>query len=143
MFLRGRARQETVVSTVASPTQLESSEMRFKGELSVVVIRERAGRQERIVGSFVVQASDAIRVEVSVDREEPVTAGLLTDEGDWVVLLAPAALGTGTRFSEQAARFDEKPTRATLLVGTPAAVDRARRTREFSGLVAWRVTSDP
>src|SRR5262249_28011706 len=69
LFVRGRPWQATVVPAGGSATSLESGEMRFKGEPSVVVIRERAGRQERIVGSFDVQASDAIRVEVSVDRE--------------------------------------------------------------------------
>jgi hypothetical protein len=143
LFLRGRLRQEPVVPTIASNTPFESGEMRFKGELSVVVIRERAGRQEQIVGSFGVRPLDAIRVEVSVDREGPLTAGLLTDEGDWIVLLAPTAVVPGMHFSERAARFDEKPTRATLLVGAPLAVDRARRTRDFAGLIAWRVTSEP
>jgi hypothetical protein len=119
-----------------------SGEMRFKGEVSVAVIRERTGRQERLVGPFGVRPSDAVRVEVGVDQAGPLTAGLLTDEGEWVVLLAPTSLSAGTHYSENAARFDATPTRATLLVGAPAAVDRARRTRDFSGLVAWRVTSE-
>ncbi|HEY4015565.1 MAG TPA: hypothetical protein VGM06_19635 [Polyangiaceae bacterium] len=129
-----------IVETLAPPGS--SGEMRFKGELSVAAIRERAGRQDRLVGPFAVRASDAVRVEVSVDQEGPLTAGLLTDEGEWVVLLAPASLGAGTHYSERAARFDATPTHATLLVGAPAAVDRARRTRDFAGLVAWRVTSE-
>jgi predicted anti-sigma-YlaC factor YlaD len=142
LFVGGRPQRETVVQSVEPSGPPESGEMRFKGELSVAVIRERNGRQERIVGSFGVRAGDGIRVEVSVDQEGPLTAGLLTDEADWIVLLAPMALKPGTHFSERAARFDETPTRATLLVGTPAAVDRARHTREFAGLVAWRVTSE-
>jgi hypothetical protein len=52
------------------------------------------------------------------------------------------ALTPGTHFSENAARFDETPASATLLVGTPAAVDRARQTRDFAEVVAWRVTSE-
>ena len=120
-----------------------SGEMRFKGELSVAVIRERGGSQDRLVGPFAVRPSDAVRVEVSVDREGALTAGLLTDAGEWIVLLAPALLPVGTHYSEQQARFDTSPTRATLLVGAPAEVERARRTRDFAGLIAWRVTSDP
>ena len=54
---------------------------------------------------------------------------------------ASSALEAGTHYSELAARFDNSPTRATLVVGDPAAVDRARRTRDFGGVVAWRVTS--
>jgi hypothetical protein len=142
LLVRGRPRQEIVVPGAGPSAPVESGEMRFKGELSVAVIRERDGRQERIVGPFGVRAADGIRIEMSVDREGPVTAGLLTDGGDWIVLLAPTALTPGTHYSEHAARFDETPTRATLLVGTPSAIDRARHTRDFTGLIAWRVTSD-
>jgi hypothetical protein len=127
----------------AEPEPAFSGEMRFKGELSVAVIRERGGRQERLVGPFGVRPSDAVRVEVSVDRAGPLTAGLLTDAGEWIVLLAPGRLEPGTHYSEEQARFDGSPTRATLLVGAPAGVERARRTRDFAGLIAWRVTSDP
>jgi hypothetical protein len=143
LLVHGRPPEATVVSSAepsASPPL--SAQTRFKGELSVAVVRERDGRQERIVGPFEVRASDGIRVEVSVDRRGPMTAGLLTDDGAWVVLLAPAAMAPGTHFSERAARFDETPTSATLLVGTPDEVNRARHTRDFAGLVAWRVTSE-
>ena len=142
LVLRGRSLQETVFQGAQTVAPAQSGEMRFKGELSVAVIRERDGRQERIIGPFGVRAADGIRVEVSVERAAPVTAGLLTDDGDWVVLLAPIAFGAGTHFSEHAARFDDTPTRATLLVGSPVAVERARRTRDFAGLVAWRVTRE-
>jgi hypothetical protein len=120
-----------------------ASDMRFKGALSVAAIRDRGGHQERLAGPFGVRAGDAVRIEVSVDHEGPITAGLLTDDGTWVVLLAPALLAKGTHDSEQSARFDATPTRAVLLVGDPAAVQRARQTRDFSGLVAWKVTPEP
>jgi hypothetical protein len=143
LMLRARPMQQGSVPRLESAAPAESGEARFKGKLSVIAIRERDGQQERIVGPFTVRASDRVRIEVSVDRDGPVTAGLLTDGGDWIVLLAPVALAAGTHYSEQAARFDETPTKATLLVGRPSAVDRARRTRDFEGLVAWRVTNGP
>ena len=116
-------------------------EARFKGGLVVVVVREREGIQQRFSGSLQVLAGDRLRIEVSTDHDGPLAAGLLTDEGEWVQLLASSALEAGTHYSELAARFDNSPTRATLVVGDPAAVDRARRTRDFGGVVAWRVTS--
>jgi hypothetical protein len=116
---------------------------RFKGGLSVAAVRERAGRQERLNGPFQVQPLDRIRVEIAVDREEPITAGLLSSDGTWTVLEEPVTLGAGTHYSELAARFDETPTDAVLLVGSPADVDRARASRNFEGVVAWRVTSTP
>jgi hypothetical protein len=125
------------------PGEAPPHDMRFKGALSVVAIRDRGGHQERLAGPFAVRAGDAVRVEVSVDHEGPLTAGLLTDDGAWVVLLAPAVLATGTHDSERSARFDATPTHATLVVGDPGVVQRARQTRDFSGLVAWKVTREP
>ena len=114
---------------------------RFKGGLAVAVVRERGGFQERLTGPFEVRPGDRVRVEIAVDREEPMTAGLLGGDGTWTVLEEPAALGAGTHYSELAARFDDAPVDAILLVGAPRDVERARTSRNFDGLVAWRVVS--
>lgn len=124
------------------PVSSEGAE-RFKGGFSITVVRERAGRQERLMGPIEVEPSDRIRLEIAVDREGPVAAGLLSGDGSWAPLLAPASLTAGTHYSELAARFDDTPTDAVLLVGPPAAVDRARATRNFDGVLAWRVRSAP
>jgi hypothetical protein len=76
-----RANPDVEVSTgagvgAASAVAPAPDVARFKGGLAVAAIRERGGRQERLSGPFEVQASDRIRVEISVDRDEPVTAGL-------------------------------------------------------------------
>jgi hypothetical protein len=116
---------------------------RFKGVTQVAVVRDRDGRQERLAGPLVVRAGDRIRIEISNDRPRPLTAGLVTDGGQWVPLLAPGVVPAGVSLSELAARFDASPTRATLLVGSPEAIERARRTRNFAGLLtAWPVTSE-
>jgi hypothetical protein len=116
---------------------------RFKGGLTVAVVRERGGAQERLAGPFEVRPGDRIRVEIGVDREEAITAGLLADDGTWTVLEAPSTLATGTHYSELAARFDDSPTQAFLLVGSPVDVARARSVGRFDEVVAWRVTSGP
>jgi hypothetical protein len=59
------------------------------------------------------------------------------------MLLSPAVLEAGVHYSDLDARFDEAPVDALLLVGPPDAVGRARRTRDFAGVVAWRVTREP
>ncbi len=62
-------------SVPASSSAPSSDLARFKGGLSVAVIRDRGGRQERLTGPFEVEPSDRLRIEIAVDREEPVTAG--------------------------------------------------------------------
>lgn len=130
------------VATTAPSTTATTAESHFKGGMVVAVVREREGKQERLVGPFQVRAGDRVRVEVSTDHAGPLAAGLLTDAGEWVTLLAPVALESGTHYSELDARFDDTPTRATLLVGTPDDVARARATRDFGQVVAWRITSE-
>jgi hypothetical protein len=129
-------------SVLASSSAPSSDLARFKGGLSVAVIRDRGGRQERLTGPFGVEPSDRIRIEIALDREEPVTAGLLSDDGTWTLLQSPVALSLGTHYSDLSARFDDAPTDAMLLVGPPEAVERARRDRVFEGVVAWHVKSE-
>jgi hypothetical protein len=145
LLMRPRATDGTPVrgpTTGVTTTTAAPGESRFKGGLVVAVIRERGGAQERLTGPVRVRANDRLRVEVSTDHDGPLAAGLLLDQGDWAPLLAPAAVEAGTHFSELDARFDDSPTQATLLVGEPAAVDRARVTRDFGDVVAVRVTSE-
>jgi hypothetical protein len=129
------------VTDVVGP--MAEAHLHFKGGMSVVAVRERGGVQERLSGPFEVAPNDRVRVEVAVDHDEPVVAGLLSGDGTWTPLLAPAELTAGTHFSELAARFDDKPTDALLLVGAPDDVARARATRTFDGIVAWRIRSEP
>jgi hypothetical protein len=126
--------------SVLAPT---SAGEHFKGGLTLAVIRERDGRQERLTAPFEVEPGDRIRVEVGVDHDRPVAAGLLSADGTWASLLSAAPLGPGTHYSELAARFDDQPTDAILIVGEPADVDRARQTRNFVDVIAWRVRSAP
>jgi hypothetical protein len=140
------AHEGTGVTTAPSsaPSAAPTDEVaRFKGGLAVAAIRERGDRQERLTGPFEVQAFDRIRIEIAVDHEEPVTAGLLASDGTWTILEAPVTLSAGTHYSDLAARFDATPTDALLLVGSPVDVERARRTRRFEDVVAWRVTTAP
>jgi len=115
---------------------------RFKGGPVVAVVRDRDGRQERLEGDFAVRAGDRVRVEVALDHDAPIVAGLLAGDGTWTALLAPTELEAGTHFSELAARFDDAPVDAWLLVGAPDDVARARATKDTSGVVAWRVRSE-
>jgi hypothetical protein len=52
-------------------------------------------------------------------------------------------MSVGTHYSDLAARFDDAPTDAVLLAGSPAEIERARATRNFEAVVAWHVRSAP
>jgi hypothetical protein len=140
IFLWLRVASPTPQSQIASNT---SEASHFKGSMSVRVIRDRKGHQENFTGPFVVHAGDRIRIEVGIDHASSVTAGFLADDGTWTPILVPTELEAGTSYSDLAARFDDAPVHASLIVGTPEAVDRARRSHTFNDVIAWRVTSEP
>ena len=137
------APESPVVAPEGSSSVASGYVARFKGGIAVAVVRDRDGHQDRLTGPFEVEASDRIRVEVAVDHDEPIVAGLLAADGTWTPLLTPTFLSAGTHYSELAARFDDTPTDALLIVGSPEDVTRARTTRNVEGVVAWRVRSAP
>lgn len=110
--------------------------IRFKGDLQVGIVRDRAGEQVRLTSEVPIRAGDRLRVEVAVDDARPIVAGVLGKDGSWLVLLAPSLLEAGTHYSEQAARIDEAPSEGWILAGEPDAVERARTTRLFEGVTA-------
>jgi hypothetical protein len=123
------------------PAELTSTPRgdRFKGALQVAAIVDREGRQERVTGEVGVAPGDRLRLEVSLDRAGPIAGGILESDGTWTLLLAPTELEAGTHFSELAARFDDNPTTGFILVGEPERVERARASRDFTGLTVVRI----
>jgi anti-sigma factor RsiW len=117
-------------------------ETRFKGALQLSVIRDRAGVQEKVSGEVRVRAGDRLRVDVAIDAEQPIVAGLLGNDGTWNLLLAPTLLEAGTHLSERAARFDDAPTEGVILAGPPPAVEAARVTRRFDGVAVLAVVRE-
>jgi len=116
-----------------SPPPGEST-MRLKGPPVLAVVRERGEQQERFTGRVAVAPNDRLRLELTVDRAGTYEAGLLGEDGAWIVLLTPTELAPGAHFSEKAAHFDANPSPGWLLAGAPEDVARARATKSFSGL---------
>jgi hypothetical protein len=111
----------------------------FKGGAQLAVIRLRGEGQERLTGAVRVRPGDRLRVEVALDHEEAILAGILTDAGEFTELMPEAARGTGTHFSEQAARVDHAPSPGWIVCGTRAQIDVVRATKSVTGLSAMRV----
>jgi hypothetical protein len=128
--------------TPAPPRPVVES-MQFKGALQVVSIRERGADQERFAGSVGVRAGDRLRIEIGVDQERPVTAGVLADDGAWLTLLAPTVLEPGTHLSARAAEVDDRPIGGVILAGDPNDVARARASRDFTGVAVMAVHPEP
>lgn len=125
------------------PTTPTESTMRLKGPPVLAVVRHRHGAQERFTSTIAVAPDDRLRLELTVDREGMYEAGLLGEDGSWLVLLSPTMLTPGAHFSEKAAHLDDKPTPGWLVAGPPEDVARARRTREFTGLAILAVKVAP
>jgi hypothetical protein len=127
----------------SSSVSVDPEGVRFKGRLPIAAIRQRGTKQARFVGKVPVRPLDGLRLELALDSEQVISAGLLQEDGSWVELISPRTLEPGTHFSEQAARFDQHPARGFLVAGEPAAVERARRTRIFEQVSVLEVEVEP
>ena len=105
--------------------------VRLKGKPQIAVIVEHAGAQSRHTGDLVLEPGDRIRLELALDHEERIVAGVLTDDGEWAELQPARTLGNGTHYSEQSISFDGDVPRGWVLVGSESAVTRARQSRDF------------
>lgn len=141
-------RQKTTMNTTptVTPTGLptEDPETTFKGGVQVAVVRDREGHQDRFTSKVVVRPGDRLRIEVALDRSEAILAGVLAEDGTFLSLMTEGTRGQGTHFSEQAARFDDEPTRGWILVGPPDAIERAKAARApVRGVTAMRLEWEP
>lgn len=115
----------------------------FKGVRQVAVIRERDGEQKRFTGRVPVKEGDRLRVEVAIDREQTIVAGVLGEDGSYLELMPPAVRPTGTHYSEKSARVSAPPSNGTILVGTEEQVARAKKHLPTADLDEVRVEWEP
>jgi hypothetical protein len=138
-FVLRRPPTADIVGPVSTAShQTVDPETTFKGGIQVAIVRDRGGNQQRYVQNATIRPGDRLRVEVALDREQAILAGVLGDDDSWLVLME-GTRSPGTHFSEKSARVDETPLRGTVIVGSPEAVDLARKTRDFKGVKALRL----
>jgi len=118
--------------------QTVEPETTFKGGIQVAIVRDRGGNQQRYLQNATIRPGDRLRLEVALDREQAILAGVLGDDDSWLVLME-GTRPPGTHFSDKSARVDETPLRGTVLVGSPEAVELAKKTRDFKGVKALRL----
>lgn len=139
---------DTAIAPAASTTErivMATSEpsTSFKGVRQVAVIRERDGEQKRFTGRVPVKEGDRLRVEVAIDREQTIVAGVLSEDGSYLELMPPVVRPTGTHYSETSARVSAPPSNGTILVGTEEQVARAKKHLPAADLDEVRVEWEP
>jgi hypothetical protein len=117
--------------------------IRFKGGAQVTVIVDHHGTQARETGALQIAAGDRIRLEIALDHDSDVTAGVLSAAGEWAELEPPTFLPSGTHFSDRSIAFDADVGEGWVIVGPPRAVEQARRTRDFAAVHALRIHPAP
>lgn len=136
LVLRGSHDPNVVALNEEMPT-------RFKGNIQLAAIRDRAGGQARLTTEVRVKPGDRVRVEVGVDDARPLEIGFLGKDGTWVLLMAPTNLEAGTSFSERSARFDDTPTEGWIIAGHPNEIERAKSTRKLDSVRSMAVRVEP
>lgn len=115
----------------------------FKGVRQVAVIRERDGEQKRFTGRVPVKEGDRLRIEVAIDREQTIMAGVLSEDGSYLELMPGTMRAAGTHYSEKSARVSAPPSNGTILVGTEEQVERAKKHLPTTDLDEVRVEWEP
>lgn len=124
---------------VAPSIVTEDPPTSFKGVRQIAVIRERDGEQKRFTGRVPVKEGDRLRVEVAIDREQTIVAGVLGEDGSYLELMPPVVRPAGTHYSEKSARVSGPPANGTILVGTEEQVARAKKHAATADLDEVRV----
>ena len=130
---------EPIVATASEerrPSSTGDAIPRFKGGTQVAVIVDHLGVQDRRTGPVELEVKDRVRLELALDHDDRLAAGVLAENGEWGDLQAPALLASGTHYSEQSIRFDEDVPRGWILVGRVNAIAKARRDRDFHEVLA-------
>ena len=115
----------------------------FKGVRQVAVIRERDGEQKRFTGRVPVKEGDRLRVEVAIDREQTIVAGVLGEDGSYLEVMPAVVRPAGTHYSEKSARVSAPPSNGTILVGTEEQVARAKQHLPNADVDQLRVEWEP
>jgi len=136
LFVRSRPAPD--VTGRVDPTT-ETRPTRFKGGMQVAVVVEHLGVQSRQAGPLALEPGDRIRLEIALDHDARVEAGVLTDDGEWAPLEPPLSLQPGTHYSEQSIAFTDSVPSGQVVVGDAEAVGRARETHDFAGLTTIRL----
>jgi hypothetical protein len=144
LFLKSRKPEELVApAPVAQSTATEEPTTSFKGVRQVAVIRERNGEQKRFTGHVPVQEGDRLRIEVAIDREQTILAGVLSEDGSFLELMPAVSRPAGTHYSEKSARVSAPPSDGTILVGTEAEIARARQHQATTDVDSIHVEWEP
>ena len=107
-------------------------ELVAKGTATMTLIRERNAVQAYLQGSeATVAPGDRLRLRFFVKRKENVSAGILTDAGEWVPFFeGPLAAGMHTPTATLA--VDSEPSSGRVLVGASERVDEAKQGGEVA-----------
>jgi hypothetical protein len=149
LLLQGRSTRDVLLppptpttsapTTPASPPTVPDPGTTFKGGVQLAVVRERDGEQVRSTGTVRVRPGDRLRVELGLDREQPVVGAVLADDASWFELMPEGLRGPGVHLSEHSVRIDSTPMNGTLVVGPPDAVAQARKTKLWDNVVTLRI----
>ena len=137
-----RSRPDVPIEPHVDPVA-ETRPTRFKGGMQVAVIVEHLGAQSRQTDALALEPGDRIRLEIALDHDARVSAGVLTDDGEWAPLEPPLSLAAGTHFSEESIAFTDSVPTGHVVVGDADAVARARADHDLARVTTIRLGPKP
>lgn len=106
-------------------SQEDTSDWVVKGADGPALIVRRGEKQAFERGPVTIIPEDELRLHFELTEPGLIKAGIMTDSGEWVELVE-GEFGVGQHTPEATLRVDDQPSSGTLLLGSPAEVDKAR-----------------
>ena len=130
-----------------SPPSGLLTEVRYRGAaLQFTAVRVRGSEQTRHASEFTARVGDQLNVEIDLDRPTRLSAGVLTEDGQWEPMFEDRLMAPGIHHSNS----DSSPTVGEgadpgwVLVGPPERVREAikKKTPSVDGVYAVRVVPE-
>ena len=91
-------------------------------------------KQVRVSGMVYTTAGMQVRVELSVPRKMAVTVGILDASSEWIPLVQGQTFKQGVHVLPSSLAFNDRPTTARVIAGTPKQIAEAVKIGKFKGL---------
>ena len=109
--------------------------IRIKGPLRLgAIVMGKDNIQARVSKMVYIARGIKVRIELTVPKRMAVSVGIVDNSGEWITLVEKKNFTPGVHFLPNSLAFEDRPTTARVVAGTPAQISKALETGKFKGL---------
>ena len=109
--------------------------LRLKAPLKLgALVTGKDKKQARVSKMVYTTAGIKVRIELTVPAPMAVSVGIVDQSGEWIPLVENKRYKVGVHYLSNILAFDQRPTTARVVGGTPEQLTEALKTGKFKGL---------